>query len=293
MVLLTSNNTFGICDTSIEGHDIISSIPGNGAFVMYVRTGDMIYTVLSETSSSPASTMTTTDHSTDTTTSPPSTMTTTNHSTGTTTEAITTSTTTKYPNVLKTVYIKFETDTYTCNPNDVLSTIDISGHKSNQYINYESHTKVIQSDTYTFVPLLKYPYTVKYADSGLFYTDISKDYGIGICVGFYNDQPETLQLVLKFEDCEIQSTATSTSTDTTTSPASTMTTTNHSTDTTTSPASTMTTTNHSTGTTTEAITTSFIPDAVICDNCGHEYSRQGLNNVDGCPRCGHYYYTYK
>ena len=49
--LLTSNNKFGICDTTAEGHNIITNMSGNGAFVMYVRNGDMIYTFLSKTSS--------------------------------------------------------------------------------------------------------------------------------------------------------------------------------------------------------------------------------------------------
>lgn len=49
--IITSNNKFGICDTITEGYYFINSMPPNGAFVMYVRTGNMIYTFASDTTS--------------------------------------------------------------------------------------------------------------------------------------------------------------------------------------------------------------------------------------------------
>ena len=281
MVLLTSNNTFGICDTSTEGHEIINNISGNGAFVMYVRTGDMIYTFLSKTSSAtgtPVTTLTTTIDP-DTTTRPATT-------TSTCIDDI------KYYYNIFNVYNDETTLIYSCKNNSghIFTSIDAARDNAYEYISEHDN------GSYNYFKITVY--WEKYDDEH----NIIDSGEVG---SFYTTGNNS-----------------TTSTDTTTSPASTMTTTDYSTETTTSPASTMTTTNHSTDTTTSPATTltstdtttspattltstdtttspattltsTLDPMMVICDNCRHEYSKSGLNNVDGCPRCGHYYYTYK
>ena len=216
--IITSNNKFGICDTITEGHDIISSLPGYGAFVMYVRTGDMIYAFLSETTS-------TTDIPKTSTVSPtvtPISDTTTSSTSTTSTSTLPTTTSTRIKIYHYKVYKVYNNDTtliYNCK--------DDAGR-------IFSSANDARDNAYKYLYELKYNYPCDY-------------FTIKIYWERYNAQ-NVIESSLEESFTYVYTTSTSTTSK---------------------------------------------PFMVICDNCGHEYSRFGLNNNDGCPKCGHMFHTYK
>ena len=213
--IITSNNKFGICDTSIEGHDFINSMPGNGAFVMYVRTGDMIYAFLSEIAS-------TTDIPKTSTVSPtvtPISDTTTSSTSTTSTSTLPTTTSTRIKMYYYMVYNVYNNDTtliYSCKDDAGLTFSSANNARDNAY---------------KYLCELKYNYPCDY-------------FTIKIYWERYNAQ-NVIESDLEESFTYVYTTTTSK------------------------------------------------PFMVICDNCGHEYSRFGLNNNNGCPKCGHMFYTYK
>lgn len=211
--IITSNNKFGICDTITEGHDIISSLPGYGAFVMYVRTGDMIYAFLSEITS-------TTDIPKTSTVSP--TVTPISDTTSTTSTSTLSTTSTRIKMYHYRVYNVYNNDTtliYNC--------------KNDAGLIFSSANDA-RDNAYKYLHELKYNYPCDY-------------FTIKICWEKYNAQ-NVIESGLEESFTYVYTTSTSTTSK---------------------------------------------PFMVICDNCGHEYSRYNLNNNDGCPKCGHMFYTYK
>ena len=180
------------------------------------------------TTTEPVTTPTTTDE-------PVSTMTTTDEpvTTPTTTDepATATLTTTEYDsNLTKIVKIQYHTDTYTCRPSDVLDNIEFGGpENSYHYVNHDDdsrkYTEVIVTDTYTFVPRLKYPVKKLYADDNL-NCGICYD-NMGVNIAFDNQyNSETLWLTIVITDEAITTTTTDeATTPTTTDEATTPTTT--------------------------------------------------------------------
>ena len=213
--LLTSNNKFGICDTTAEGHNIITNMSGNGAFVMYVRNGDMIYTFLSKTSSATGTPVSSTAPAInpDTTTSPASTIT------------------------------------------DIPLCLNVYFNGNNYVYKHDDHRIWTDGKRFSlifdkyFVQPWNESFDVNH-DSSLTNVDIEilSDGGYSGCLRITGDICWGSYMHHIYLNVN-------------------------------------TITTHK--------PTTMIPDGVICEKCGHEYSRSGLNNNDGCPRCGDWHYTDK